>query len=153
MNRSPLPVEAVLPSLSSHDDFNWLSELESFPQSDLRSAGVSHCLFAPIHYEQSYSYPLIVWLHGHASNEQELREVMPLISVRNYIAVAPRGTLQTEDRRGAFEWEQSSRSIAEAYERVQHCVEKWLRIAFMSIPSGFLSLGLPRGARWRFGWG
>jgi len=123
MNRSPLPAESVLPPLSSQNDLNWLGELENSPQSDLRYAGVSHCLFAPIHYEAGYSYPLIVWLHGHAGNEQELRKVMPLISVRNYVAVAPRGTIQTEGHRGAFEWEQSSRSIAEAYERVRHCID------------------------------
>ncbi len=123
MNRSPLSAEAVLPSLVSPNDLDWLGELENSHQSDLRYAGVSHCLFAPIHYEQGYSYPLIVWLHGHAGNEQELREVMPLISVRNYVAVAPRGTIQAEGRRRAFEWDQSSRSIAEAYERVRHCID------------------------------
>lgn len=123
MNRSPLPAEAVLPSLSSTCDFNWLSEIEKSTPCDLRHTDVSHCLFAPIHYEQGYSYPLIVWLHGPASNEQELRNLMPLVSVRNYVAVAPRGTAQTEGRRAAFDWDQSSRSISDSYERVLHCID------------------------------
>jgi len=123
MNRSPLPVEAVLPSLSSNCDFDWSSELENSAPSNMRSTGVSHCLFAPIHYERGYSYPLIVWLHGPESNEQELRNLMPHVSVRNYVAVAPRGTSQTKSLRGAFDWDQSSRSISEAYESVLHCVD------------------------------
>jgi len=123
MNRSPLPVEAVLHSLAPNSSFDWLGELEGSTQNNLRHSGVSHCLFAPIHYEQGYSYPLIVWLHGPASNEQELRDVMPRVSVRNYVAIAPRGTNQTADLRGAFEWDQTSYSIGEAYERVQHCIE------------------------------
>ena len=38
-------------------------------------------LFAPIHYEPGYAYPLVVWLHGEGSSERELRQVMPRVSV------------------------------------------------------------------------
>lgn len=50
-------------------------------------------LFAPLHYEPNYAYPLLVWLHGPGESEQQLRRVMPSISLRNYVAVAPRGTV------------------------------------------------------------
>jgi phospholipase/carboxylesterase len=50
-----------------------------------------HSLFAPLHYEPGYAYPLIVWLHGRGSDERQLRLIMPLVSMRNYVAVAPRG--------------------------------------------------------------
>lgn len=55
------------------------------------SAG-PHMLFAPLHYEPNYAYPLLIWLHGPGEDEQQLRRIMPAISLRNYVAVAPRGT-------------------------------------------------------------
>jgi phospholipase/carboxylesterase len=50
-----------------------------------------NALFAPIKYERGYAYPLIVWLHGPDSDERQLRRIMPMVSMRNYVAVAPRG--------------------------------------------------------------
>lgn len=52
-----------------------------------------YSLFAPLHYEANYAYPLIVWLHGPGEDEHQLRRIMPSISLRNYVAVAPRGTV------------------------------------------------------------
>ncbi|HEX3998338.1 MAG TPA: alpha/beta hydrolase-fold protein [Pirellulales bacterium] len=52
-----------------------------------------YSLFAPLHYEPNYAYPLLVWLHGPGHDEQQLRRIMPSISLRNYVAVAPRGTI------------------------------------------------------------
>jgi phospholipase/carboxylesterase len=52
-----------------------------------------YSLFAPLHYEPNYAYPLIVWLHGPGEDEHQLRRIMPSISLRNYVAVAPRGTV------------------------------------------------------------
>ena len=50
-----------------------------------------HILFSPMHYEPKYAYPLLVWLHGTGGDERQLMRIMPLISTRNYVAVAPRG--------------------------------------------------------------
>ena len=50
-----------------------------------------HILFSPMHYEPKYSYPLLVWLHGTGEDERQLMRIMPVMSVRNYVAVAPRG--------------------------------------------------------------
>ncbi len=50
-----------------------------------------HTIFAPLHYEPGYSYPLLVWLHGSHCDERQLLRIMPLVSLRNYVAVAPRG--------------------------------------------------------------
>jgi len=52
---------------------------------------VPHCLFTPVHYEAGYAYPLIVWLHPNGCQEDQLLEVMPGLSLRNYVAIAPRG--------------------------------------------------------------
>jgi phospholipase/carboxylesterase len=50
-----------------------------------------HMLFTPMHYEPHYAYPLLVWLHGTGEDERQLLRIMPVISMRNYVAVAPRG--------------------------------------------------------------
>ena len=50
-----------------------------------------HVLFSPLHYEAGYAYPLIVWLHGSGNDERQVMRIMPVLSMRNYVAVAPRG--------------------------------------------------------------
>ena len=50
-----------------------------------------HILFSPMHYEPEYAYPLLIWLHGTGGDERQLMRIMPNISTRNYVAVAPRG--------------------------------------------------------------
>ena len=59
-----------------------------------------HATFAPMHYEPNYAYPLLVWLHGYASNEHELRQVMPQVSMRNYVAVAREAPCERASHRG-----------------------------------------------------
>lgn len=83
-------------------------------------------LFAPLHYEPKYAYPLIVWLHGPRDNEQQLRRIMPLISMRNYVSAAPRGTRaddSTGAAAGAFGWAQTHREIELAEQRVFDAIE------------------------------
>ncbi len=60
-------------------------------------------LFAPQHYEPGYAYPLLVWLHDSGEDEWQLLRVMPLVSLRNYVAVGPRGVL-LRDPAGADQW-------------------------------------------------
>jgi phospholipase/carboxylesterase len=79
--------------------------------------------FAPVHYEPGYAYPLLVWLHDRAGNEHQIRRIMPHISMRNFVAVAPRGTVASRRRQGAFDWQQSGDSIEEAEARVMHCID------------------------------
>jgi phospholipase/carboxylesterase len=80
------------------------------------------CLFSPIHYEAGYQYPLVVWLHGPQSSELELQQVMPLVSVRNYVGVAPRGTRRASSEKRLFGWDGSKAAVADATERVLDCV-------------------------------
>ena len=51
----------------------------------------AEAVFAPLHYEPNYAYPLVVWLHGAHDDETQLQRVMPEISMRNYVGVGPRG--------------------------------------------------------------
>ncbi len=62
------------------------SGIESFPQ----------LVFAPVHYEPGYAYPLIIWLHGSGADERQLFRIMPKISMQNYVAAAPRGLMYSE---------------------------------------------------------
>ena len=55
-------------------------------------------LFAPVHYESNYAYPLIVWLHGANDDERQLKRIMPFVSLRNYVSVSPRGTVSADGR-------------------------------------------------------
>jgi phospholipase/carboxylesterase len=78
--------------------------------------------FAPIHYESNYAYPLLVWLHGGSSNEHELRQIMPHVSMRNYVGIAPRGTSPRHGR-GRFGWRQLTDSIELAHARISAAVD------------------------------
>ena len=52
-----------------------------------------HLLLSPMNYEPKYAYPLLVWLHSTGEDERQLTRIMPVISLQNYAAVAPRGWL------------------------------------------------------------
>ena len=58
-----------------------------------------HSVFLPVHLENRYRYPLLIWLHGDGQNASQLSQVMPRISDRNYIGVSIRGTRQCYRRR------------------------------------------------------
>lgn len=112
MSMSKTPVEFE----QSHD-VSTLLRRRSNSVADLPLA-----TFAPLHYEPNYAYPLIVWLHGTASNEHELRQIMPLVSMRNYVAVAPRGTWTDPRHRGRYGWRQASETIDEAESCIAECL-------------------------------
>jgi phospholipase/carboxylesterase len=122
MNRIAFPAEFVPISTASFSSVS-ATETISPPQRHLHGESFApHATYAPMHYEPGYAYPLVVWLHGSLGNEQQLRRVMPLVSMRNYVAVAPRGTSGDRARRAAFSWQQTETEIEEAEERVFECV-------------------------------
>jgi phospholipase/carboxylesterase len=119
-----------LPSLSQTSAVPYSSTLvatwsdETYTRPVKRhGASIDHSLAAPIHYEPNYSYPLVVWLHGDDSSEMELQQVMPLVSVRNYVGVAPRGTNRVCKSRRIYSWRQTAGEVADACQRVRECVE------------------------------
>jgi phospholipase/carboxylesterase len=78
-----------------------------------------HCLMVPQHYERNYAYPLLVWLHDCGGTEQELKQIVPLVSLRNYVSLAVRGTCELE--RG-FGWGDCGESLLAAESRVADAV-------------------------------
>jgi phospholipase/carboxylesterase len=92
---------------------------------------VHAALFAPMHYEPNYAYPLLVWLHGSGDDESQLKRIMPLVSMRNYVAVAPRG-LRRDDRQGrddgqaeraGYDWSQAVSDWSMAEQRTFDAIE------------------------------
>ena len=86
-------------------------------------------VFGPLHYESNYAYPLVVWLHGPGDDESQLKRIMPLVSMRNYVAVAPRGTrhIRATGGRPAFIWPQTEPDIGLADERVLAAIRAAMR--------------------------
>ena len=87
---------------------------------------MSHVLFSPMHYEPGYAYPLIVWLHGKScAAERQLMKIMPIVSMRNYVAVAPRGseTVDTRQETKQYGWPTSDTHDNLAQKRVFDCLQ------------------------------
>jgi phospholipase/carboxylesterase len=102
----------------------------------------TYALFAPLHYESGYAYPLIVWLHGRGNDERQLLRIMPQVSMRNYVAIAPRGlcgatagtvSIFAPAKMGLspseglspsadFGWRQTDEDIQQAEQRVFDCI-------------------------------
>jgi phospholipase/carboxylesterase len=76
--------------------------------------------FLPIGYEPNYPYPLLVFLHGHGSNEERALRLAPRLSRRNYVAIGLRGPhrVDCDDfRHPGFTWpvDGSNDSLLEDY--------------------------------------
>ena len=90
-------------------------------QREVGSGQGCHATFAPLHYEADYAYPLLIWLHSPGGDEQELKRIMPLISMRNYVGVSARGTLPVNaiaDQAAGYDWDQSEDHVFLAQQRV-----------------------------------
>ena len=100
-----------------------------------------------MHYEPGYAYPLIVWLHGPGSDERQLLRIMPLVSMRNYVAVAPRGESfdrDGDDPRSGYGWSQSGSAIPQAEGRVFDAIQTATRKYHIS-PSKIFLAGFDAG--------
>ena len=89
------------------------------PVSAAARGALPQCLLVPQHYERNYAYPLLIWLHDTGGDERQLREIMPLVSLRNYVSLAVRGTSQAD--RG-FGWVSSADKTGEAWGPKYICV-------------------------------
>jgi phospholipase/carboxylesterase len=140
MNRIELRPETV-PA-----PFRLPTDCADLDRHDTRVTAGSHALFAPLHYEANYAYPLIVWLHEPGDSEDQLKRIMPAISMRNYVAVAPRGTVASNEDtgEGGYSWPQTDGNIFLAEQRVMECVEVAMQ-RFHIAPARVLLAGLAEG--------
>lgn len=94
------------------------------PVVPARSPSCRPAAFCPLHYERGYAYPLIVWLHAPGESEDELRRVMQRISLRNYVAVAPRGTKpHAGEQPTGWTWSQDPDHVEAADERILEAID------------------------------
>lgn len=75
-------------------------------------------LFAPHHYQPNYGYPLLVWLHGPGDDERQLRRIIAHVSLRNYVAVCPRGCSPPLPGELGFRWSQTMAAIEAAEQQI-----------------------------------
>lgn len=101
------------------------SESSIFSTSELaeafrrKSEGV-YSLFVPLHYEKKYAYPLLVWLHDDSAGCEQIQELMPRLSVRNHLAVAPQSGFADQS---PIAWPNCEESVEAAYESVLAAVD------------------------------
>lgn len=108
------PVPHADPRSQSPSDWAWNETLAPKAEpSDIAA-------FAPVAYEPGYEYPLLVWLHGDATDEECLPEIMRHVSVRNYVAVAPRGVAP---RDAGYGWTQDTDAIDAAEDAVFDAID------------------------------
>ena len=80
-------------------------------------------LFVPHHYEPTYDYPLLAWLHGPGDDERQLKQIMPHVSLRNYVAVCPRGCSSPLPGEPGFRWSQNAPAIEAAEQRILESID------------------------------
>jgi len=87
-----------------------------------------HATFAPLHYTPGYAYPLLVWLHGPGCDERQLLRIMPLVSMRNHVGVAPRGSaISVVGEPDSYGWSLDDQGLHEAEQRVFDAIENSFR--------------------------
>lgn len=79
--------------------------------------------FLPCRYESNYRYPLVVWLHNDGACESQVAEVMPHVSIQNYVAVGVRGTRASDAAGHRFAWHHSARGVMATQRAVLDAVD------------------------------
>src|SRR5207247_7879282 len=86
----PLGVGCLMPNIN----VTWrrFRPAEGFYTSEVQEPrGLPIRTFLPTGYEPNYPYPLLVFLHAHGGNEEQLLHLAPRLSRRNYICIGLRG--------------------------------------------------------------
>jgi phospholipase/carboxylesterase len=150
MNRikiSPLAMTATQETQNSQQFKQVQPQNEKTGPSAAGQGGVrvrqSASVFVPMHYEKNYAYPLIVWLHSADQDASEVHDVMPRISMRNYVGVAP------EIKSNEESWQQDGGSINATHEAVIAAVDQ-ARRRFNINPQRIFLAGFGAGATMAF---
>jgi phospholipase/carboxylesterase len=104
--------------------------LDTYPEGSERAEAIepSEALreavnfFLPEHYEAGYAYPLVIWLHGSGEDERQLSTILPELSLRNYVGVAPQGTIYPEFGPG-YAWSEISEGCESAREKIYTAID------------------------------
>ncbi len=80
--------------------------------------------FLPVRYESGYRYPLVVWLHSNGYNENQIGDVMPDISTRNYVGVGIRASQAVDVSGRRFDWSHTPAAIARCEDAIWQAVDE-----------------------------
>ncbi len=105
--------------------------LEGFYVSEVQAArGWPLRTFLPTGYEPNYPYPLLVFLHGHGSSEEQVLRLAPSLSRRNYICIGLRGPLPLgprPDGQPSYSWGNDGMADGKVEEYIFRAVEQTRR--------------------------
>ncbi len=104
--------------------------------------------FLPECYESRYAYPLLVMFHAHGSNEEQVLDLVPRMSRRNFVALSLRGPELMgvrEDGHLACSWGTDDRHLATVNEYIVGAVEQVRRVCNIHTERIFL-VGVCEGA-------
>ncbi|QEG42800.1 alpha/beta hydrolase [Roseimaritima ulvae] len=96
-------------------------QLSPFPSS--LASNSPNAFFVPARYEKNYAYPLVVWLHHDGATEQQVSQVLPHVSVQNYVGVGIRGSRAADAAGHRYDWVQTAGGIAQAEQSVMDAIE------------------------------
>jgi phospholipase/carboxylesterase len=86
--------------------------------------------FLPVGYEPNYPYPLLVFFHGHGSNEEQALRLAPRLSRRNYVAIGLRGPRRVHggrSERPGFAWTTDGECDIQTEDYVVRAIEQTRR--------------------------
>ncbi len=101
----------------------YTSEVQAPPGWPLRT-------FLPTGYEPNYPYPLLVFLHGHGGSDEQILQLAPRLSRRNYICISLRGPhalAERADGRAAYTWGHDDGADSQVEDYVFRAVEETRR--------------------------
>ena len=105
-----------LPHIENQESVSHAIQVADLPAALAEQAPLAlqapHRLFFPQHFEARYAYPLLIWLHSPDSSEYELDELMPAVSLRNYVAVGLRGPRVSSQGPRRFCWSLQDECLA-----------------------------------------
>ena len=80
--------------------------------------------FLPLHYVETYQYPVLVWFHHNGFNEHQIDQIMPHLSTRNYIGIGIRGNHAVDSAGHCFNWHDSPAAVDATQEAVFDAIEE-----------------------------
>ncbi len=79
--------------------------------------------FLPSRYEANYRYPLIVWLHSDGYNENQIGQVLPHISLQNYVGVGIRGSRSIDPVGHRFDWSSHPAAVSRCEDALWRAID------------------------------
>lgn len=149
-------LESLVPDLDLDELPVELRELyDSWSQSDecpaMHSDAVAESdwpvsIYIPERYEERYAYPLVIWFHSDATDEDQLEQVMAAVSSQNYVGLALRGNTE-HPTAGGFRWNTGALTFDEVpLLSLLHMTTCRLRQAFHIHSERIFVAGTGRGA-------